>query len=63
MPMTPEIDQALETALSEASLTDLYVAQDAVTRWGCVPGSVADKMRRVVQLMIQSEIDAASEVG
>ena len=56
--MNSEIYQAITEALSNASDDALFVAQDAATKWACIPGSVADKMRQVVQRILQAEVDA-----
>lgn len=55
--------QDWERAIADASYTDLNVALDAAQRWGCVPGSLADKMRQHVQQELQGEIDARADVG
>ena len=61
MTMSQEIDNALEDALSSATPDQLYVTQDALTKLPVVPGSVMDKLRKYLQLLVQHEIDTVFE--
>lgn len=51
----------MDELLANATDHNLWVAEDAISRWACVPGSLADKLRQQVRLAVEAEINARAE--
>lgn len=45
----------------DTTLDELHAAEDQLTKWPVVPGSLADRIRQQCQEAVRNEIDAIQE--